>query len=98
MPPPIPPQLHGGRSSVEGPGLSLQQRLGYAVCCVAAPYAWLRLQRFGAARGWGQVPSDAGGMRAWRLLRGLDATHRLMMLVNLWVFLCQGKYRWVQRA
>jgi hypothetical protein len=31
---------------------------------------------------------------ACRLLRGADAAHKVGQLLNLWVFLYQGKYRW----
>lgn len=93
LPPALPSQLHGGRTGVEGPGLSLPQRLAYALCCVASPYLWLRLHRLAASRGWGQVSGDEAGLRCWRLLRRLDAAHKLGMLVNLWVFLYEGKYR-----
>lgn len=86
-------QLHGGRTGVEGPGLSQQQRLAYALGFVALPYLWLRLNRFAASRGWGQQQDDAMGQRCWWLLRRLDAAHKLCMVVNLWVFLYHGKYR-----
>jgi hypothetical protein len=36
---------------------------------------------------------DLAGLRAWKLLRAVDAAHKLGMLINLWVFLYQGKYR-----
>jgi peroxin-2 len=88
-------QLHGGRSGVEGPGLSLQQRLAYAGGGVLAPYAWLRLHRAAAAQGWAQEQGAGRGAAAWRLLRRADAAHRLAALANLWLFLWQGRYRCV---
>jgi hypothetical protein len=62
---------------VEGPDLSLQQRVAYAIGLVGLPYLWLRVNRLAAARGWGQSPDDPLGQRAWRLLRGLDALHKV---------------------
>ncbi|WIA19819.1 hypothetical protein OEZ85_005727 [Tetradesmus obliquus] len=36
-----PSWLHGGRTGLEGPGLSQQQKLGYAAAFVGLPYLWL---------------------------------------------------------
>jgi hypothetical protein len=41
----------GGKTGVEGPGLSLQQRLALGAGMVVVPYLWARLGRM-AARGW----------------------------------------------
>lgn len=87
------PQLHGGRSGIEGPGLSQQQKLGYAFAFVAMPYMWVRLNRLAVQQEWGQQQDDRLGSAAWKVLRGLDAAHKLGMLLNLWVFLFEGKYR-----
>jgi len=67
----------------------------YALGFVALPYLWLRVNRWAASRGWGQQQQqdDPMGQRCWRVLRGLDALHKLCMVANLWVFLYQGKYR-----
>ncbi|KAF6263305.1 Pex12 amino terminal region-domain-containing protein [Scenedesmus sp. NREL 46B-D3] len=88
-----PPWLQGGRTGIDGPGLSQQQKLGYAAAFVGLPYLWLRLQRLAAQREWGQRQDDRLGLAAWRLLRGADAAHKVGHLLNLWVFLYQGKYR-----
>eukprot|EP00775_Hariotina_reticulata_P013226 gene13226-13357_t len=86
-------RVHGGRSGLQGPGLSQQQKVAYAVGFVALPYIWSRLNRHAAQQEWGQQPGDLAGMRAWKLLRAADAAHKLAMLINLWIFLYQGKYR-----
>lgn len=82
---------------MEGPDLSLQQRLAYAVGLVGLPYLWLRVNRLAASRGWAQQQGEGGGgglgPRCLRVLRGLDAAHKLCCVANLWVFLYQGKYR-----
>lgn len=88
-------QLHGGHSGIEGPGLSQQQKLGYAFAFVAMPYFWVRLHRYAVQRDWGQDPSDRWSSLTWRALRGADAAHKLGMVLNSWVFLYQGKYRYV---
>eukprot|EP00878_Enallax_costatus_P047651 GHUV01058657.1.p1 GENE.GHUV01058657.1~~GHUV01058657.1.p1 ORF type:complete len:394 (+),score=101.12 GHUV01058657.1:510-1691(+) len=85
--------LHGGRTGIEGPGLSQPQKLGYAFAFVAMPYLWVRLTRYAVQQEWGQDPDDRWGSMAWKLLRGADAAHKLGMVLNLWVFLYQGKYR-----
>jgi hypothetical protein len=41
----------GGKTGVEGPGLSLHQRLALGAGMVVLPYLWARLGRL-AARGW----------------------------------------------
>eukprot|EP00879_Flechtneria_rotunda_P028166 GHRR01030248.1.p1 GENE.GHRR01030248.1~~GHRR01030248.1.p1 ORF type:complete len:225 (+),score=101.01 GHRR01030248.1:775-1449(+) len=89
-----PPWLHGGRTGIEGPGLSQQQKLGYALGFVLMPYLWIRINRHAVHANWGQQLDDRLGSTLWRLLRGADAAHKLGMLLNLWVFLYEGKYRW----
>jgi hypothetical protein len=55
-------QVHGGRSGIEGPGLSQQQKVAYAVGFLALPYLWSRLNRHAAHQEWGQRPGVAGVM------------------------------------
>jgi hypothetical protein len=71
----------------------MQQRFACGIGLVALPYLWLRIHRYAANRGWGQRADDAVGQRCWRLLRGLDALHKVCSVANLWVFLYQAKYR-----
>lgn len=87
------PQLHGGRSGVEGPDLSLQQRTAYALGFVALPYVWLRANRYAASSSWGTQAGHSPGQRLWQLLRVLDRAHKLCALANHWLFLYEGKYR-----
>ncbi|GBF87723.1 hypothetical protein Rsub_00434 [Raphidocelis subcapitata] len=49
--------LHGGRSGVEGPGLSRRQRFLFAAGTIALPYLWQRMHRLVAANDeWGTAP------------------------------------------
>ncbi len=46
-------QLHGGRTGVEGPGLSASQRLAFGLGYVVLPYALARASRLAMEREWG---------------------------------------------
>jgi hypothetical protein len=44
----------GGKSGVQGPGLSQQQKVLFGLGFVALPYAWSRLQRYAVQQEWGE--------------------------------------------
>ncbi|KAI8469203.1 MAG: Pex12 amino terminal region-domain-containing protein [Monoraphidium minutum] len=95
-----PPWLRGGRTGVEGPGLSSSQRWLFGIGYIAIPYLWQRAHRFAARREWGSGGFGGGagggsdaGARAWRLLRWLEGAYKVGVVANLWLFLFEGKYR-----
>ena len=87
----------GGRSGVEGPGLSAAQRALYCLGAVALRYGWARLGHHAAARHWGDASGGAGAggwrRRAWGLMRQAESAYRLASLANFLAFLRSGRYR-----
>ncbi|DBB13024.1 TPA: hypothetical protein ACH3X3_005760 [Trebouxia sp. C0006] len=83
----------GGRTGVEGPGLSRWQRGLWGLGTVLMQYAWSRLDQVAAAQHWGDFDSSPGVQRAWRVLRSCETALSLASLLNFLVFLQQGKYR-----
>ena len=85
----------GGRTGVEGPGLSRWQRGLWGLGTVLMQYAWSRLDQVAAAQHWGDFDSSPGVQRAWKVLRSCETALNLASLLNFLVFLQQGKYRYV---
>lgn len=85
----------GGRSGVEGPGLSRWQRSAYCLGAVVLRYVWVRAGGLLSAARW----SDGGGsvlgwrVRAWTALRAAESAYRLAALLNFLAFLRGGRYR-----
>lgn len=89
-------ELAGGRSGVEGPGLSALQRCLYCAGAVLLRYAWARLGHAAAASHW----ADSGGwargswrQRCWELMQLAESAYRLASLANFLAFLRTGRYR-----
>ena len=87
--------VQGGRSGVEGPLLSTAQRVSYGLATVGARYLWTRLSLLAAAQHWGDAPADSWMTHGWSMLRWTEIAYRLASVVNLYVFLSQGMYRYV---
>jgi peroxin-2 len=85
--------LPGGRSGVEGPGLSAAQRTLYCLGAVVLRYAWARLTHHAAAAHWGDMAGAAWRRHAWTLLRRAESCYRIASLANFLAFLRTGRYR-----
>ena len=83
----------GGRTGVEGPGLSKWQRGLWGLGTVFMQYAWTRMDQIAAAQHWGDIDSTPAVQRAWTMLRSCETAMNLASLLNFLVFLRQGKYR-----
>ncbi|KAK9845945.1 hypothetical protein WJX81_006604 [Elliptochloris bilobata] len=83
----------GGRTGVEGPGLSCWQRGLYGVGSVFLRYAWARADQIAAAQHWGDLPLGSRGRRAWAAMRSAETAFRAASLLNFLVFLRYGRYR-----
>lgn len=83
----------GGRTGVEGPGLSKWQRGLWGLGTVFMQYAWARLDQIAAAQHWGDADSTPALQRAWMALRSCETALNVASLLNFVVFLQQGKYR-----
>lgn len=87
------PVIGGGRTGVEGPGLTAGQRGLYCLGAVLLKYGWARLTHHAAARHWGDVRDGGWRRSAWTLLRRAESGYRLAALLNFLAFLRTGKYR-----
>ena len=83
----------GGKTGVEGPGLSFWQRSCHGLGTVLARYVWGRLDSLAAAYHWGDLPEGSLGRRGWQIMRRAETYFKVASLVNFLVFLRYGKYR-----
>lgn len=87
--------VQGGKTGVEGPGLSTRQRLAYGLVLVGGRYVWARLSLLAAAQRWGDAEARSWRARAWRCMRRAEVAAKLASLANLLAFLRYGAYRWL---
>eukprot|EP00877_Chromochloris_zofingiensis_P014144 jgi/Chrzof1/8984/Cz03g31260.t1 len=83
----------GGRTGIEGPGLTTAQRVLFGMGDVLVPYSWAKLNRRASQQEWLDRSDDMHGVAAWRVIRWLESVYKVGVLANLWVFLYEGKYR-----
>ncbi|KAL6996453.1 peroxisome assembly protein (Peroxin-2) [Sarracenia purpurea var. burkii] len=81
------------RTGLEGPGLTVGQKLWYCVATVGGQYFWARLQSFSAFRRWGNSEQRSVARRAWTLIQRIEGIYKTASLGNLVIFLCTGRYR-----
>ncbi|XP_027069189.1 peroxisome biogenesis protein 2-like isoform X2 [Coffea arabica] len=81
------------RTGLEGPGLTVSQKLWYCVATVGGQYLWARLQSFSAFRRWGDSDQRSLARRGWFLLQRVEGLYRAASFVNVLVFLYSGRYR-----
>lgn len=81
------------RTGLEGPGLTVSQKIWYCVATVGGQYLWARLQSFSAFRRWGDSDQRSLVRRGWFLLQRVEGLYRAASFVNILVFLYSGRYR-----
>ncbi|GMN37186.1 hypothetical protein TIFTF001_006596 [Ficus carica] len=81
------------RTGLEGPGLTIAQKIWYCVATVGGQYIWARLQSFSAFRRWGDSEQRPLARRAWILLQRIEGFYKAASFGNLLIFLYTGKYR-----
>ncbi|XP_057724700.1 peroxisome biogenesis protein 2 [Arachis stenosperma] len=81
------------RTGLEGPGLTVAQKLWYCIATVGGQYIWARLQSFSAFRRWGDTEQRSLAQRIWILLQRVEGIYRAASFGNLLIFLCTGRYR-----
>ncbi|XP_060971273.1 peroxisome biogenesis protein 2 isoform X1 [Cannabis sativa] len=81
------------RTGLEGPGLTVAQKIWYCAATVGGQYIWARLQSFSAFRRWGDSEQRTLARRAWILIQRLEGFYKAASFGNLLVFLYTGKYR-----
>lgn len=81
------------RTGLEGPGLTISQKLWYCIATVGGQYIWARLQSFSAFRRWGESEQRPLARRAWGLIQRIEGLYRAATFGNLLIFLYTGSYR-----
>ncbi|KVH92949.1 Pex, N-terminal [Cynara cardunculus var. scolymus] len=81
------------RTGLEGPGLTVPQKLWYCVATVGGQYIWTRLQSFSAFRQWGDSEQRSLARRAWFIVQRIEGFYKAASFTNLLVFLYTGRYR-----
>ncbi|XP_050234960.1 peroxisome biogenesis protein 2 [Mercurialis annua] len=81
------------RTGLEGPGLTMAQKLWYCIATVGGQYIWARLQSFSAFRRWGDSEQRPLARRAWILLQRIEGIYKAASCVNLLIFLYTGRFR-----
>ncbi|KAK7823089.1 peroxisome biogenesis protein 2 [Quercus suber] len=80
------------RTGLEGPGLTVAQKIWYCVATVGGQYMWARLQSFSAFRRWGDSEQRPLARRAWMLIQRIEGLYKAASFVNLLIFLYTGRY------
>ncbi|PON88398.1 Cdk-activating kinase assembly factor [Trema orientale] len=81
------------RTGLEGPGLTVAQKIWYCVATVGGQYIWARLQSFSAFRRWGDSEQRPLARQAWILIQRIEGFYKATSFGNLLIFLYTGKYR-----
>ncbi|KAH7547256.1 peroxisome biogenesis protein 2 isoform X1 [Ziziphus jujuba] len=81
------------RTGLEGPGLTVAQKIWYCVASVGGQYIWARLQSFSAFRRWGDSEQRPLARRAWILIQRIEGFYKAASFCNLLIFLYTGRYR-----
>lgn len=81
------------RTGLEGPGLTVAQKIWYCIATVGGQYMWTRLHTLSAFRRWGDSEERPLAQRTWFLLQLVEGFYRAAAFGNLLVFLLTGKYR-----
>ncbi|KAK4784468.1 hypothetical protein SAY86_018836 [Trapa natans] len=81
------------RTGLEGPGLTVAQKIWYCIASVGGQYILARLQSFSAFHRWGETEQRSFVRWAWLLLQRLEGLYKAASFGNLLVFLFTGRYR-----
>ncbi|XXG48033.1 hypothetical protein AAC387_Pa02g2577 [Persea americana] len=81
------------RTGLEGPGLTVPQKIWYCLATVGGQYIWARLQSFSAFRRWGDSEQRSSARRAWVLIQRVEGFYKAASFSNLLIFLYTGRYR-----
>ncbi|KAG5552728.1 hypothetical protein RHGRI_010735 [Rhododendron griersonianum] len=79
-------------TGLEGPGLTVGQKLWYCVATVGGQYIWARLQSFSAFHRWGDSEQRSVACRAWTLIQRIEGIYKAASFGNLLIFLYTGRY------
>ncbi|MCD7471072.1 hypothetical protein HAX54_011352 [Datura stramonium] len=79
------------RTGLEGPGLTVSQKIWYCVATVGGQYMWARLQSFSAFWRWGDSEQRSLACRAWLLIQHMEGICKAASFSNLLLFLYTGR-------
>ncbi|KAG2620217.1 hypothetical protein PVAP13_3NG162800 [Panicum virgatum] len=80
------------RTGLEGPGLSVSQKIFYCISFVGGQYIWSRLQSFSAFRRWGDSEQRPLARCTWGLVQNAEGLYKAASFFNLLLFLYGGRY------
>ncbi|KAL8252371.1 hypothetical protein R6Q59_036099 [Mikania micrantha] len=81
------------RTGLEGPGLTIAQKIWYCIATVGGQYIWTHLQSFSALRRWGDSEQRSVVNRAWYIIQRIEGFYKAASLTNCLIFLYTGRYR-----
>nr|GLL17779.1 peroxisome biogenesis protein 2 [Ipomoea trifida] len=81
------------RTGLEGPGLTVAQKILYCIATVGGQYFWARLQSFSAFRRWGDSEQRSLARWVWLLIQRVEGIYKAASFSNLLLFLYTGRYR-----
>ncbi|KAI4324751.1 hypothetical protein MLD38_030208 [Melastoma candidum] len=81
------------RTGLEGPGLTVAQKLWYCITSVGGQYIWARIQSFSAFRRWGDTNQRSLAQWSWVFLQRIEGLYKAASFGNLLLFLYTGRYR-----
>uniref|UniRef100_A0A251JSC6 RING-type E3 ubiquitin transferase (cysteine targeting) n=1 Tax=Manihot esculenta TaxID=3983 RepID=A0A251JSC6_MANES len=81
------------RTGLEGPGLTVAQKIWYCIATVGGQYVWARLQSFSAFRRWGDSERRPLARRVWILIQRVEGLYKAASFGNLLIFLYTGRFR-----
>ncbi|KAK4482042.1 hypothetical protein RD792_012965 [Penstemon davidsonii] len=79
------------RMGLEGPGLTVSQKIWYCIATVGGQYIWGRLQSFSAFRRWGDTEQRSLARRSWFVLQRIEGFYKAASFGNLLLFLLTGR-------
>ncbi|KAJ6394660.1 hypothetical protein OIU77_023798 [Salix suchowensis] len=81
------------RTGLEGPGLTIAQKILYCIATAGGQYTWARLQSFSAFRAWGDSEQRPLARHAWILIQRIEGLYKAASFGNLLIFLYTGRFR-----
>lgn len=81
------------RTGLEGPGLTVAQKIWYCIATVGGQFIWARLQSFSAFRRWGDSEQASYPRRAWIIIQRVEGLYKAASFSNFLIFLYTGRYR-----
>ncbi|XVF64545.1 hypothetical protein PTKIN_Ptkin09bG0177300 [Pterospermum kingtungense] len=79
------------RTGLEGPGLTVAQKMWCCIAMIGGQYIWTRFQSFSAFHRWGDSEQRPLARRAWGLMQRVEGLYKAASFGNLLLFLYTGR-------